>query len=271
MSRVRLDITVGALALIAVCVPVPSTMAQTPANVRVVDRPARIQRWFRSPITDVLVEVEPGTTLEVLDEENGWYWVIVPRDVHGTRKSGWIRARNVERVVRAAAPTPDPGQRDERAALANASPAASAVQTATITEDKVTITVRQDETASSRTNAAAAAKTYRFDDVLFDRDRYSLRREDMDILRAAAAALKADPSLAVNIEGYTCSLGTTAYNLALGARRANAVKTYLVSEGVTADRLRTVSLGEDHAKHDNSREETRRLNRRVALVPNAQP
>lgn len=92
----------------------------------------------------------------------------------------------------------------------------------------------------------------------------------MDILRAALAALEADPLLS-NIEAYTCSLGTTTYNLALGARRANAVKNYLVSEGIAADRLHTVSPGEDHAKHDNSREETRQLNRRVALVPNVQP
>jgi hypothetical protein len=54
----------------------------------------------------------------------------------------------------------------------------------------------------------------------------------------------------------------------LGDRRANAVKDYLVSRGVAADRLRTVSYGEERPKYDNSREETRRLNRRAALVIN---
>ena len=71
----------------------------------------------------------------------------------------------------------------------------------------------------------------------------------------------------MTIEGHTCSLGTGAYNLALGNRRADAVKDYLVSAGVPADRLITVSQGEAGAEHDNSHEETRRLNRRVALVP----
>lgn len=56
------------------------------------------------------------------------------------------------------------------------------------------------------------------------------------------------------------------YNLALGERRASSVLDYLVSRGIAADRLRTVSYGEERPKHDNDREETRRLNRRAALV-----
>ena len=82
------------------------------------------------------------------------------------------------------------------------------------------------------------------------------------------AALRESPTLRVEIEGHTCSIGTAEYNLALGDRRANAVKDYLVSRGVSADRLRTVSYGEERPKYDNSREETRRLNRRAALVVN---
>jgi OOP family OmpA-OmpF porin len=74
----------------------------------------------------------------------------------------------------------------------------------------------------------------------------------------------------VNIEGHTCNIGTAEYNLALGDRRANAVRDYLVSRGVQANRLTTVSYGEERPKYDNSREETRRLNRRAALVVNLQ-
>ncbi|HEV8347935.1 MAG TPA: OmpA family protein, partial [Vicinamibacterales bacterium] len=68
----------------------------------------------------------------------------------------------------------------------------------------------------------------------------------------------------------TCNIGTAEYNLALGDRRANAVRDYLVSRGVTANRLTTVSYGEERPKYDNSKEETRRLNRRAALVVNLQ-
>ena len=55
-------------------------------------------------------------------------------------------------------------------------------------------------------------------------------------------------------------------SLALGERRSNAVRDYLTQNGVPATRLQSVSYGEEKPKHDNSREETRRLNRRAALV-----
>ena len=80
--------------------------------------------------------------------------------------------------------------------------------------------------------------------------------------------MRDDATLRLEIEGHTCNIGTAEYNLALGDRRANAVKDYLASRGVGADRLRTVSYGEERPKYDNSREETRRLNRRAALVVN---
>jgi OOP family OmpA-OmpF porin len=72
--------------------------------------------------------------------------------------------------------------------------------------------------------------------------------------------------LTVKIEGHTCDIGTAEYNLALGDRRAKAVSDYFVSRGIRADRLSTVSYGEEAPKYDNSREETRRLNRRAALI-----
>ena len=78
--------------------------------------------------------------------------------------------------------------------------------------------------------------------------------------------MRQDATLKREIEGHTCSIGTAEYNLALGERRATAVRDYLTSRGVTADRLRTVTYGEERPKHDNAREETRRLNRRAALV-----
>ena len=80
--------------------------------------------------------------------------------------------------------------------------------------------------------------------------------------------MRENTTLRLEIEGHTCNIGTAEYNLALGDRRANAVKDYLVSRGIGADRLRTVSYGEERPKYDNAREETRRLNRRAALTVN---
>ena len=109
-------------------------------------------------------------------------------------------------------------------------------------------------------------KEYKFEDVHFDFDRYSLRPEATRVLDEAVRALTDNPDLKIEIEGHTCNIGTAEYNLALGERRATSVREYLASRGVGADRLRTVSYGEERPKYDNAREETRRMNRRAALV-----
>jgi peptidoglycan-associated lipoprotein len=111
-----------------------------------------------------------------------------------------------------------------------------------------------------------AQKTFTFEDVHFDFDRYTLRPEALRILEQAVTAMKENATLRLTLEGHTCNIGTAEYNLALGERRATAVREYLQSNGVAADRLQIVSYGEERPKHDNSREETRRLNRRAALT-----
>jgi outer membrane protein OmpA-like peptidoglycan-associated protein len=111
-----------------------------------------------------------------------------------------------------------------------------------------------------------AVKTYTFEDVHFEFDRYTLRPDALRVLDEVVAAMQANPSLRLEIQGNTCNIGTPEYNLALGDRRATAVRDYLVSRGIDAERLHTVSYGEERPKYDNSREETRRLNRRAALV-----
>ena len=94
----------------------------------------------------------------------------------------------------------------------------------------------------------------------------SAGQQAMMAVGGAMKALQDNPELRLEVEGHTCNIGTADYNLALGERRANAVRDYLTSRGIGADRLRTVSYGEERPKHDNSREETRRLNRRAAMV-----
>ncbi len=113
---------------------------------------------------------------------------------------------------------------------------------------------------------ARPVKQIVFEDVYFDFDRFTLTDAAQRILAQAVDALRADPTLRVRIEGHTCNIGTAEYNLALGDRRARSVQQYLVSNGIGADRLTTVSFGEEQPKYDNSREETRRLNRRAAMT-----
>jgi peptidoglycan-associated lipoprotein len=136
---------------------------------------------------------------------------------------------------------------------------------------QVTVTVADTKGATASDTVTiqvikAPVKEITFEDVHFDFDRYSLRPEATRALDEAVRSLQENPTLRIEIEGHTCNIGTAEYNLALGERRATAVRDYLTSRGVTADRLRTVSYGEERPKYDNAREETRRLNRRAALV-----
>ena len=122
------------------------------------------------------------------------------------------------------------------------------------------------DTITVQVIAPAAKRQFVFEDVHFDFDRYTLRAEATRLLDEAVKAMSEDPNLRITVEGHTCNIGTTEYNLALGERRSNAVREYLASRGVAAARLQNVSYGEERPKHDNSREETRRLNRRAALT-----
>ncbi len=145
--------------------------------------------------------------------------------------------------------------------------------TAPMQEGPVPVTITVDDgkggTASDTVTIQVirpAVKEFVFEDVHFDFDRYSLRPEATRALDEAVRTLQQNPDLRIEIEGHTCNIGTAEYNLALGERRATAVRDYLTGRGIGADRLRTVSYGEERPKYDNSREETRRLNRRAALV-----
>jgi OOP family OmpA-OmpF porin len=144
-------------------------------------------------------------------------------------------------------------------------------------EGPVQVTVQVDDGKSGTDSANVtiqvirpAVREFVFEDVHFDFDRYSLRPEATRALDEAIKALQENPELRIEVEGHTCNIGTAEYNLALGERRANSVRDYLASRGVSADRLRAVSYGEERPKHDNAREETRRLNRRAALVVRVQ-
>ncbi|MBI4262903.1 MAG: OmpA family protein [Acidobacteria bacterium] len=122
-------------------------------------------------------------------------------------------------------------------------------------------------TAVTPAPPASEPRVLAFDDVHFDFDRDTLRPEAMPILDRIVSALQEDPQLRLRIEGHTCEIGTAEYNLALGERRASTVREYLVSRGITADRLQTVSFGEERPKHDNGTEATRALNRRAEMHP----
>jgi peptidoglycan-associated lipoprotein len=100
------------------------------------------------------------------------------------------------------------------------------------------------------------------DTVHFDYDKYDLKDNDRTVLQKQAAWLQQYPSVRVTIEGHCDERGTREYNLALGARRANAVKEYLVSLGVSAARVDTISYGKERPVCTESTEDCWAQNRR---------
>lgn len=103
-------------------------------------------------------------------------------------------------------------------------------------------------------------------DVHFDFDRYDVRPQDVNILKDNAAVLLKYPKLKVQVEGHCDERGTAEYNLALGERRANSVKKYLISLGVPADRLSTISYGKEMPLDPGHNEEAWAKNRRAHIV-----
>ena len=102
--------------------------------------------------------------------------------------------------------------------------------------------------------------------VNFAFDSYALDAKAQGILDEAAVVLK-EKNVHVTLEGWTDSIGTDAYNKVLSQNRANAVKNYLVEQGVPASKLTAVGMGKSF-KYDNATEEGRYLNRRVEFIFN---
>ena len=114
--------------------------------------------------------------------------------------------------------------------------------------------------------APAAVKAMNFDEVHFDFDMDALRPDAIVVLDRVVDGLKQNPGAHVRIEGHASAEGTSEYNLALGERRAQRVQQYLVSRGIPATALSALSKGEESPKYDNTKEETRALNRRAEFI-----
>ena len=104
------------------------------------------------------------------------------------------------------------------------------------------------------------------DRVFFDYDKYNLQSETRQVLEKQAAWLKENGAVKVVIEGHADERGTREYNLALGERRANSVKDYLVALGVADNRIDTISFGKERSVAQGSNEAAWAQNRRSVTV-----
>jgi peptidoglycan-associated lipoprotein len=114
--------------------------------------------------------------------------------------------------------------------------------------------------------SAANSRESALKEIYFEFDRYDIDTEYRAILRANADWLKKNPAVRIEIEGHSDERGTNEYNLALGAKRAQAAKDYLISLGVSANRISTVSYGEEIPACRSQGEDCWQKNRRDRFV-----
>jgi peptidoglycan-associated lipoprotein len=109
------------------------------------------------------------------------------------------------------------------------------------------------------------------DRVYFDLDSYTIRQDAYARLDAQAAWLARYPSVTVRIEGNADERGTAEYNIALGARRAESVRAYLIQRGVAPARIDTISFGKERPIAEGSNEQSwaRNRNGHTAIVSGA--
>ncbi len=128
---------------------------------------------------------------------------------------------------------------------------------------------RMDEESmqeEARRKLAAAQERFLNEDIHFEFDRSDLLPEAQEILRWKAAWMQKNPNVQVTIEGHCDERGTSEYNLALGDRRANSAKSYLMDLGIYGSRLNTISYGEERPAEYGSNEEAWAKNRRAHLT-----
>lgn len=133
--------------------------------------------------------------------------------------------------------------------------------------EPVTETLSTEEVTSELPEDLALlnARGY-LEDAFFETDRFDLSPEARGILAKNANWMVQYPSVEVLVEGHCDERNTREYNLALGDRRANAVRDYLMSLGVTSVRVRTISYGQERPFALGNTEEAWRLNRRAHFV-----
>jgi peptidoglycan-associated lipoprotein len=111
-----------------------------------------------------------------------------------------------------------------------------------------------------------AFQEFQNQDIYFDFDKYDLRTDARATLDRKASFLNQNPSVRVQIEGNCDERGTEEYNMALGERRANAAKQYLITAGISAGRLTAISNGKDRPIDPGHNEAAWAKNRRDHFV-----
>ncbi|SPN73895.1 15 kDa peptidoglycan-associated lipoprotein,peptidoglycan-associated outer membrane lipoprotein,Outer membrane protein and related peptidoglycan-associated (lipo)proteins,peptidoglycan-associated lipoprotein,OmpA family [Chlamydia serpentis] len=132
------------------------------------------------------------------------------------------------------------------------------------TEDDFNSSFVSSEYDSKEEKQYRASHTATFRNITFATDSYTIKgEENLAILTSLVHYMKKTPKATLYIEGHTDERGAASYNLALGARRANAIKEYLVKQGISSDRLSTISYGKEQPLNTGHNELAWQQNRRT--------
>jgi peptidoglycan-associated lipoprotein len=136
----------------------------------------------------------------------------------------------------------------------------------TAPEEKVVIPVTQPPQGAAQVSRASAVE---LKDINFDFDKYNIRVRDAAILKENTAWFKSNSSKKVRIEGNCDERGTTEYNLALGQRRADSTRDFLINLGINGNVLQAVSYGKEKPICQEHNEECWTKNRRAHFAPSS--
>ncbi len=134
-----------------------------------------------------------------------------------------------------------------------------------VSESKIDSTIESVD-VKDKDAQYAESKESMFSDILFDYDKYDVADKYKSVLQSVSSWMAKNTSARLSIEGHCDDRGTNEYNLALGDRRAKAVKDYLVSLGVAADRINVISYGEERPLCNEQTEVCWAKNRRAHFV-----
>lgn len=136
-----------------------------------------------------------------------------------------------------------------------------------INEDNKNISIEDDLSETAKINKVLNEKLVEVGDrVFFDYDQSSFKKEGIETLKRQARFLIANPNITVTIEGHCDARGTREYNLALGERRANAARDYLMTYGISGKRISVISYGKEKPVNPASSPLSWSQNRRSVTV-----
>lgn len=142
------------------------------------------------------------------------------------------------------------------------------VQTESDNETYQTVDNAEQANAMDQQTQAAIQEIEVQDRVFFGYDSSDLSSDAKKILDSQTSWLKSDPNIKITIEGHCDERGTREYNIALGEKRANSAKKYLVANGIDATRIQIVSYGKERPAFFGASEDVMTKNRRAVTVAN---